>query len=215
MNQINRHIERTIGPSPMVFHEIIAPDIHLDLHIVPPHRKHNFYTIITSGMSTRAMNPPPDADPDAARFAELMAVLPADWPGLRPDGTFVQEGLEDEANWWPIRWLKMIARMPYEYDSYIGAGQMIPNGQRAERYAANTEFGGMLLMPSALHPRSQRLVVHDDRSIEFLALWPLYPEEMELQRTWGTEALRTALAQAGVTELVDIRRRNVGREGRQ
>jgi hypothetical protein len=66
----------------------------------------------------------------------------------------------------------------------------------------------VLLLPSALHPQSHRLVAHDDLCIEFLALWPLYPEERELQRTRGTEALRAALARARVTELVDVRRRN-------
>src|SRR5215207_5442749 len=28
MKQIERHIDKTIGPSPMVFHEIISDDIH-------------------------------------------------------------------------------------------------------------------------------------------------------------------------------------------
>ena len=87
----------------------------------------------------------------------------------------------------------------------------IPNGEQGERYAANTGFGGVLMLPSALHPQSRRLVAHDDICIEFLALWPLYLEEMELQRARGTEALRAALARAGVTELVDVRRRNVGK----
>ena len=98
--------------------------------------------------------------------------------------------------------------MPHEQDTWVGAGYMAPNGEHGEPYAANTGFGGVLLLPSALHPQSHRLVAHDDLCIEFLALWPLYPEEMELQRTRGTEALRAALARARVTELVDVRRRN-------
>jgi len=195
----------------MAFHELVADDIHLELHIVPPHPGCNFHTIVTSGMSTRPMTPPPDAEAGATHYAELMAVLPADWPGLRPDGTLVQWYMEEEANWWPIRWLKTIARMPHEYDTYVGAGQTIPNGARGEPYAANTGFGGVLLAPSALHPQSHRLAVHDDMAIEFLALWPLYPEEMEMKRTQGTDALRAALAREGVTELVDVRRKNVAK----
>jgi len=78
-------------------------------------------------------------------------------------------------------------------------------------FAANTRLSGVLLAPSALHPQSHRLVAHDDMAIEFLALWPLYSEEMEMKRTQGTAALRTAQAREGVTELVDIRRKNVGK----
>ena len=88
---------------------------------------------------------------------------------------------------------------------------MIPNGERAQPYAANTKFSGMLLAPSALHPQSHRLVVHDDRTIEFLALWPLYPEEMELKLNQGLEALQAAFAAAHVTDLFDIHRPNVAR----
>ena len=211
VNQITRHIERTIGPSPMVFHEMISTNTYMGLHIVPPHGGRNCHTIVTSGMSAWPMIPPPGAEADATRYAELMVVLPADWPGLQPDGTLVQEEMEEEENWWPIRCLKMIARMPHEYGTWVGAGHMVPNGEHEEPYAGNTGFGGVLLLPSALHPQSHQLVAHDDVVIEFLALWPVYPEEMAMQRARGTWALRAALARAGVTEMVDVRRRNVAR----
>jgi hypothetical protein len=224
LNHITRHIDRTIGPSPMVFHEIISADIHLDLHIVPPHRGpctaehpfgHDFYTIVTSGMSSRTMPSPSileepyDGEPECPRFAELMITLPCHWPGLRSDGTFVQDYMSEEANWWPIRWLKMLARMPHEYDTWVGAGYTIPNTPPKQPYAPNTGFSCMLLLPSALHPNSHRLVVHDDVMIQFLALWPLYPEEMQLKLEHGLEALQAAFAAAHVTDLLDLHRPNV------
>ena len=72
-----------------------------------------------------------------------------------------------------------------------------------------TRFTGILLMPSSILPKSYRLVVHDDAAIEFLALWPLYPEEVELHRTKGLATLQAAFAQAGVTDLINIHRPNV------
>jgi hypothetical protein len=226
LNQITRHIDRTVGCSPMVFHEIISADIHLDLHIVPPRADspsaphpfgRDFYTIVTSGMSTRAMPAPRTAegfgeeDQDRPRYAELMITLPASWPGLRPDGTFVQQYLCDEANWWPVRWLKMLARMPHEYDTWVGAGYTIPNTPPTQPYAPNTGFSCMLLLPSLLHPDARRLVVHDDVTIEFLSLWPLYPEELELKLNEGLSALQAAFAAAHVTDLLDNHRPNVAR----
>ena len=226
LNQITRHIDRTIGYSPMVFHEIISTDIHLDLHIVPPHEGpptadhpygRNFYTIVTSGMSARPVPAPPSSVVSASdacecqRHFELMIALPGDWPGLRHDGTFVEDSMSEEDNWWPIRWLKMLARLPHENDMWVGAGCTVPNHPPEQSYAPHTGFSCMLLMPSALHPASRRLVAHDDLTIEFLALWPLYPEEMALKLQRGLGALRDAFAEAHITDLVDNRRRNVAR----
>jgi hypothetical protein len=226
LSQITHHIDRTIGYSPMVFHEIVSDDIHLDLHVVPPHPGppsadhpfgRGFYTIVTSGMSTRAMPPAPAlpaAPGDEAqrpRFAELMITLPADWPGLHPDGTFIQEYMSDEANWWPVRWLKMLARLPHEQDTWVGAGYSVSNGPERQGLAHNTGFTGMLLLPSRVHPDARCLVVHDDLAIQFLALWPLYPEEMDLKLNRGLDALQSAFARAGVTDLVNIHRPNVAR----
>jgi hypothetical protein len=226
LNQITRHIDRAIGPCPMVFHEIISADIHLDLHIVPPQRGpatadhpfgRDFYTIVTSGMSSLAMPATPalgglrQQAPEYPRYAELMITLPATWPGLRPDGTFVQDHMSEEANWWPIRWLKMLARMPHEFDTCVGNGYTIPNSPSDQSFASNTGFASILLLPSVLHPAARHLVAHDDVTIEFMALWPLYPEEMELKANHGLEALRTAFAAADVTDLLNIHRPNVAR----
>jgi hypothetical protein len=206
----------------MVFHEIISSDIHLDLHVVPPAPAcrrglcsdyhpfgRNAFTIVTSGMSTRPMPLPAGADADTPRLVELLVSLPADWHGLRPDGTFVNDYIHNEENWWPIHWLKMIARMPHENDEWIGAGQVIPNIPADKPLAPDNRFTGILLLPSVIHPEAQRLVVHDDTAIEFLALWPLYAEEIELYHRHGLSTLKAAFMNAGITDLINPRRRNV------
>lgn len=93
LEQISRHIERTIGPAPMVFHEIVSTDAHIDLHIVPP-QPHvaadeirplggDYVTVVTSGMSSKPMNVPPAAkEQGVSEYAELMLALPKDWPGF-------------------------------------------------------------------------------------------------------------------------------------
>lgn len=218
-HQVTRHIERTIGPSPMVFHEIISADMHLDIHIIPPQpgpaapdhpRGRNFFTLVTSGMSARPM--PGHADSARApRLLELMISLPADWPGLRPDGTFIQDQMCHEENWWPIRWLKKLARMPVEEDAALAEGYMVPGTPDASPYAAGTRLGCVALFPSVLHPKAAHLVVHDDIAIDFLALWPLFPEEMMLRHQHGPAALQSALTAAGITDLIDPRRNSLAR----
>ena len=93
--QITRHIQRTIGPATMVFHELLPNGLQLDLHVVPPQRDEpsiehpfgrNFFTVVTSGMSTQRM--PPRQARGKAQYLELMISLPPNWAGLNSNGTF-------------------------------------------------------------------------------------------------------------------------------
>lgn len=213
---ISRHIEKTIGPAPMVFHEIVSTSVHLDLHLVgpthlPPSDEHPFgtdhVTVVTSGVSSLPMNVPPGYD--GPRFIELMIALPADWPGLLPDGTFDQKAMKDERNWWPFRWLKNVARLPAELNTFLGLGHTIPNGERAAPFAKNTRLGCMMVSPPMLSPESFKLVVNDHASIYFFALTALYPEEMNLKLRGGSGALDPLMDAACVTELIQIDRPNV------
>src|SRR5581483_7644393 len=75
---ITDHITRYIGAPTHVLHELIPQELHVDIHIVAPTKDRDFYTVVTSGMSERAM-PVPEGS-GHLRFAELMICLPATWP---------------------------------------------------------------------------------------------------------------------------------------
>ena len=121
LEQIARHIERTIGPAARwCFMRWFRRMRDIDLHIVPaqPHVEASdqrplggdYVTVVTSGMSSKPMKLPPEAKKNGvSEYAELMLALPKDWPGLRPDGTFDQREMKDEAKWWPFSWLKRMA----------------------------------------------------------------------------------------------------------
>jgi hypothetical protein len=201
LNQITRHIGRTIGHSPMVFHEMLE-GVRLDLHVVPPlagpasaahpyGRSH--FTLVTSGLSA--------AGGQMGRCAELMISLPADWPGLRADGTFAPEMMQEDVLSWPVRLLKSVAHICREQGPKVGELFPVMEGGQKLR---NVPFAAAAVLPSMLHPQSTRLVVHDDLAISFLALFPLYEEELRAGIS-GTQ-LAATLAQRNVTDLVDVRR---------
>jgi hypothetical protein len=215
--QITRHIERTIGPAPMVFHEIVSHDIHLDLHIVPPTNQEpseehplgtHHYTIVTSGLSARPQNVSPEARENVSPYQELMIALPGDWPGMNPDGTFDRDAIKDDRNWWPFAFLKLVARMPHEYETFLAPGVTIPNGEKAEPFAKNTKLGCVMTFPSILSPQSKELQITDHLTIQFYALWPLYPEEMQLKLDKGLSPLLDKLIEAEMSELIQIDRPN-------
>jgi hypothetical protein len=218
---ISKHIDRTIGPCTSIFHELVSDRIHLDLHIVPPSGEKpseahplgtNHYTIVTSGMSTLPMNLPSGTHRDG-RFAELMVALPADWPGMGPDGQFDDERMKDEANWWPIRWLKHMARFPHDYDTNLGIGHTVPTDDPPAPFDDTTKQCCVLIGPPLLSPDSSRLVINDDVVINFYAIWPIYLEEMNCKLEYGYSTLAAKFDEIELFELIDPRRKNVCRRG--
>jgi hypothetical protein len=198
---IGLHLDKHLGPPGLVFHELVSDLVHIDIHTVPSRPDRNFQTLITSGMSERAMKTPAGAEEWA--YAELMICLPPEW-------RMCQEDFKDENNYWPIRLLKMLARFPHEYDTWLGVFHTVPYGNPGEPMASKNRFTGAILAPPVLAPEEfWRFQVHPELTINFLAVIPLYAEEMEFKLKHGAEALFERFDAANVTELVDINRKNV------
>lgn len=198
---ISQHIERYLGRVDVVFHEIVSDLVHVDVHHVPPSEERPRHTLVTSGMSDRPMAAPAEAK--ELRFAELMAFLPPDWP--------LSEGeLSDERHYWPIRWLKTLARLPHEYNTWLGIGHTIPNGDPPEPFAPTTRLSGIMLMPPLHVPEKFRVLeVSPEKKIHFFALVPLHTDELELKLRKGTDALLDLLDEGGVGEVIDPTRESV------
>jgi len=201
IERVGQHIAEHIGKASFVFHELISDLVHVDVHMVDPTPERNYVTLVTSGMSDRPMTVPAGAE--AFRFAELLICLPPDWP-------LAQEAFQDEANYWPIRWLKMLARLPHEYNTWLGELHTVPNGNPALPFADNTELCCMMVArPALLPPEAWQLVIDAEKAVQFYCLVPLYREEMELKLRDGADPLLELLDEHGVTELLDVGRANV------
>lgn len=198
---IDRHIATHLGQVDSVYHEIMSDLVHIDVHVVNPAPARDYYTLITSGMSDRPMSVPEGAED--YRYAELMICLPPTW-------LLTEEAFEDEANWWPLRLLKQLARMPHEYDTWLCMGHTIPNGDPPEPYAPNTSFCCALLLSPATTPEAfDRLTISDEKVINFYGIFPLYKKEMDLKLAKGADALLEGFAEIRVTEVLDLNRTNV------
>ncbi len=201
---IDAHIAEHLGKVDWVFHEIVSDLVHIDVHIVPPTPQRDFYTLVTSGMSARSMTTPEGLEEFS--YAEVLLCLPPDWP-LR------KEDFEDERNYWPIRLLKTLARMPHELDTWLAYGHSVTNGDPAEPYAEGVGFCGCMLIPPLLAPDGfSELRINEEMSIRFLAVLPLYPEELDLKLKKGSEPLMDKLEKIQASELVEVGRRNVAKK---
>ncbi len=200
---ISDHIEKHIGPVHKVFHELISDLVHIDVHWVKPSRDRRWHTLVTSGMSDRPM-----AVPDEClhlRFAELLILLPENWK-------ISQESFKDDRNYWPVRLLKSLARLPHEYDTWLGSGHTVPNGDPAEPYAADTNFSCAMILPSLSFGEDfGQLPIERDRSILFYSVIPMYSEETNYKLDFGLEKLLAQFARHDMSEIIDIKRPNTCR----
>ena len=206
---VAEHIERHLGPVSGVYHELISDKVHLDVHVVPPSADFPFYTLVTSGMSDRPMAVPPEAPADEAPpYAELCLLLPSTW-NIPDDPANVAAAFEDENVYWPIRWLKLLARLPHEYGTWLGFGHTVPNGEEAESFADNTELGCMLVLTALSLPEEfQTLVVSPEKTVQFYTLYPIYREEMELKMAQGVDALIDRFEAYDTSDVLDLSRPN-------
>jgi len=202
IDAISAHIAKHIGAADLVYHEIVSDLVHIDLHVVKPTPKRNFYTIVTSGMSDRPMQVPPGCE--AYRWAELLICLPPQWPINES-----KESLNDENNYWPLRWLKILARMPHEYKTWLGPGHTVPNGDPPKSFAKGTKMCVCMLAPLLVCSYELRVLRLPDREILFYAILPLYQEELEFKQRKGANDLLLLFDKANINELLDVRRKNV------
>ena len=214
IERISEHIEKHLGPVAGVYHEIVSDLVHLDVHVVNPTPERDRYTLVTSGMSDAPMSVPEGLEP--LRFAELMIQLPPDWPlhkiqqlAGRKDKESDAERAAAERWYWPIRWLKMLARLPHEYDTWLGEGHTVPNGDPPEPYADDTKLCCMLVLPPLSAPDAfASLKVSEDKTIFFYQVMPIYAEEMDLKLRKGLPALIAQFDKHKVSAVVDPRRPN-------
>ncbi|MDR2346259.1 MAG: suppressor of fused domain protein [Planctomycetaceae bacterium] len=196
---ISDHIKKHLGPINNVFHEIISDQVHVDVYLVKPTASIPYNILITSGMSDKPMNVPNGRE--ELRFAELCILLPSDWP-------LDIESFNDENNYWPVRWLKQLARFPHEYDTFFCLEHTI-SGEENEPVSSNCSFCGFLFFtPMSLPKDFCNLKLENNDIIHFYCLIPLYKEEIELKNNKGLDELLKRFSQSGLTDVVNINRPN-------
>lgn len=203
IEEISGHIETYLGPVETVFHERVSDTVHIDVHVVKATPVFPYHRLVTSGMSDLPMATPDM--PDIPRHMELMITLPASW---RLDQEAFQ--IEDERWYWPVRLLKFLARLPHKYDTWLGWGHTVPNGDPPKPYAPTTALCGAILLPSVTVPEGfHQLSCEDGASITFMAVVPLYPAEMALKLREGSDELLARFGKQDVSDIVDLQRADV------
>jgi uncharacterized protein YegJ (DUF2314 family) len=164
MDAVPKHLERHLGKGAHVFHEIVSPSAHIDLYPYPPTPSRPCVVIATTGMAEQAMQLP--ADSAVEPRVELLALLPPDWPMDSKDWN------RDERGYWPMRWLKRVARFHYESGHWLGEGHVLDHGDPPSPIGDSGGFVAVLLAaPTLLPAEAQRIALRDGRSVRLLQLY--------------------------------------------
>ena len=201
MEQYETYIAEQFGEFDGVFHEIVSPDIHLDVIIVPPTAENNYYKLITMGMGAYKMNVPDELSPYELERAELILYLPPTW----------NVGSDKEEDYWPIRQLKGTARIPVQCDTWLGYGHTVSADAENTPYADNTGFCSMMLL-DGVNPSGEELNLRMESigKINFYQLFPLYKEELEYKQGTDADALLDLFNESDRTPIINISRKNYG-----
>lgn len=195
MTCVMSHIEKFFGPVASVMHEIVSPDIHIDICVIPPHGERAYLTLATMGMGAHRMHVPDELAEKFLERAELVVALPKDW----------KIGSQDEQWYWPIRLLKDLARLPAAMDAWLGWGHTV---ESSKPYTEASQLcASMLLLPQGADDGAHVCKLQGGDEVNFYQVVPLYREESEFHTEKGTVALVERLR--AVSWIVDPNRPNV------
>lgn len=167
---------------------IQGPD-PIDVEIYRPgHAGREFYTLITSGMSDRAMNVPDDVGRDGRR-AEI--ALYVDMPGP----SFIEM-------------VRTVAKLPFTHSSWVGHGHSIPNGMPPSPLFPGSQLCALLILMSNVAPERDAYHVVEIAGDPLHILWPvpITESELALKLERGTEALLEVFNEKQLSFVLDIGR---------
>lgn len=160
------------------------PDHPLEIAIIPPRPEHDYYTLVTVGLSRHRMGFPEERWEEKLERAELLINLPRDWKLTKADCR--------EERWsWPIRMMLATAHFAME-DPEVGleSRTTLDEGEDGIPFAENTELRGeILLCPGVFGTDSFFCRLPDGDEVNFYQVIPLYREEIQYKLEHGSDAL--------------------------
>ena len=202
MEKVSAYIKQQYGEYDLVAHEMVSPDIHCDIVIVPPTDELPFYKLVTMGAGAYKMNIPNDLKSEVCDRAEYVIFLPKDWD-IKSD---------KEEDYWPIRMLKTIARLPVRSDDWLCYSHTVNLTDNESPVAENTKFNSCVLLES--RGKDEQFVKPLKMSwfgkkVAFYQLYPLYQEELAYKLEHSFDELMEKIDDEELSDFViKIHRKN-------
>jgi suppressor of fused protein SUFU len=175
---VGSHLATHFG-EPLVIHDRDSRWVHLDLFVCPATEAQPFSVISTCGMAERPLT----TAANQRVWTELIAFLPLDWPTAGPE-------LARPAVSWPFTLLRWLARVPHQTGTGFAPRESFgpipyePADQRPYPYEGAVFLDQPILPPLAMV----------GREVRFLAMCPIFADELAWIRRRGTQVFLDAFA---------------------
>ncbi|MBE6504098.1 MAG: suppressor of fused domain protein [Methanobrevibacter sp.] len=197
--EFENYICKTFGEFTKVFHELYSPDIHLDILIVPPTEEKNYYTLITRGIGAYRMNVPSILKDLELERMELVIKLPPDW----------NFDFKKEDNYWVVRQLKILGRLPIENNCWLGNGHTFSHSENNDVPLSPTSNFTASVLIDAKESLSNDFFINNKERINFYQILPLYKEEVEFYKNQhDLDKLLELFSWRDLKGVVDVNRKN-------
>ena len=184
LGHVKVHIDQQFGVYTQLLTDNSDPDYPLEIAVIPPRLDHDYYTLVTVGLSRHRMGFPEERRDEKLERAELLINLPRDWRLTKADCR--------EERWnWPIRMMLATAHFAME-DPEVGleSRTTLDEGEDGIPFAENTELRGeILLCPGVFGTDSFFCRLPDGDEVNFYQVIPLYREEIQYKLEHGSDAL--------------------------
>lgn len=200
LEEVDSYIAKAFGKFENVFHEIVSPDIHLDVCFVPPTDDEPFYKLVTMGAGAYEMKIPEKWKEWHIERAEYVIYVPKDWnlSSDKPD------------DYWPIKVLKDTARLPIWCDTWLSFGHTLQADEAGTAYAPGTRFNSVILDFCENHQGEVRMETSSGKTVTFYQVIPMLPDELKFKMDTGDAgALFDKFEEKGIEyKVVDNNRRS-------
>jgi hypothetical protein len=154
--------------------------------------------IMTNGLSDYSM-PVPERY-KGREFNELYFCLPSYWDW---------QALDNPTMNWIYTWIQKMAKYVVDCETWIGHGHTFPSGKELTSISATMKQDHFILLDPILLSNELCSLECGATSIHFLAIVPIFKDEMDYKQARGTFKFLQKLNSAGVTELLDDYRSSV------
>lgn len=189
---INRFGEHRVSDLPVKGEEV--PLLTLDIEI----RNSKVTLIVTDGLSNYKM--PVHEKEKGREYNELFFCLPSYWDLKDTDNTNMN---------WVFHWIQRLTKYVVDKESWFGHGHTMPCGTEMQSLSNTMKQNHLILLNPMLLEMELQPVMIDGKEVHFLAIVPIFSDEMDYKQGKGTVKFLRKLINKGVTEKLDDYRATV------
>lgn len=184
-------LEKRYGKS-AVKHLKPRTETDFPLLLIELQERSNIQVLMTNGLSNYKM--PVTQKYAGKEFTELYFCLPSYWD------------LEDESNPnfnWVWTWIQRLTHFVLEKQTWFGVGHTIPAGNPPAPLSATMKQNHFFFSEPVFLQHSLKPLKIGEKEVHFLAIIPIFEDEMDFKLGKGTFKFQRKLAQQNITELLD------------